>query len=1305
MNSDCCKPSPPGLLSPHSPLMSSSRGPKPSVAPKPKKLFQNGTPTPLRQGYANGSLKCVFFDKGNGLKTQDVVHIVLKSDDGNHIDEDWRLSTLTEKTDSLETLDTVEEMPQRRPVKQFPFTEYYERSNRKRATVNDTDGYVDMSSLPGFEKKMQPMQDETESAYTEAYNVCPVAVAPVRDEDQGRTSEEDCVYERQPDGHSRAYYVAKELLDTERKHIKVLKLLHEDFREAVMSVVDAEMKPVMEEDRLREILIELPDVYNLHRRILCELEGRVRLWSDSQKMADIFLSRKSEFLVFTTFIGHYDRSVALLEESCRTSPRLCAVVQDFENRVKSSLKHQLLQVVVRVAQYRMLLTDYLNNLSPDSQEYEDTQAAVTIVSDIAYQANDSLENGENLLRLVNIDYSVRGQSDLLQPGRVFIKEGTLMKVSRKSRQPRHLFLMNDILLYTFPQQDGKYRLKNTLSLDGLKVTKPIVDEVQNALRIDSEELSITLSASSLVEREEWFLTLSHTVSEHARAPTDFFSSFIYPSVNQISTYIHKSKSSSYQLDKYRINVLEYQIGKLREECARTHITREEQTTSQQQERKQQEKSQACAAKLLSEMKQDFNSVNEEVCDILKDCVVKTRELPYKAEKLMEKVVAQEQLLEKLQQSFLIRDQFIATSKSKRLELEEEVNTLRGRNTSLTAEMALKDQGHVEERTKITKDCTLKVTALQEQMEGLQQSLINKDQIIAANQSRTLELELDRETLSDRITSLTAEMVHKDQLYVEEKAKISKDCTLKVRALQEQMEGLQQSSREKDEMISSTQSRMLELENNIKAEVESLNLATELPFANTDELEDNPTVDLLRVHIHKLQKDMKTLRDRNSSLQAEMVFKEQSSVEEITKKSKEFILERSNLKDQIKELHQCRLEKDQTICELSTKLEYQNYQLTELEDSPVVVSLRECIHKLEMDVNTLSDRNISLTAEMVHKDQLYVEEMTKISNDCISKVSMLQEQMEGLQESLINKDQIIAANQSRTLELELDRETLSDRITSLTAEMVHKDQLYVEEKAKISKDCTLKVRALQEQMEGLQQSSREKDEMIASTQSRMLELENNIKAEVESLNLATELPFANTDELEDNPTVDLLRVHIHKLQKDMKTLRDRNSSLQAEMVFKDQSSVEEITKITKDYTLKVSSLQEQMEGLQQSLIDKDKIITTNQSLMSDFEIYRKALQDRITSLTAEMVFKDQSYQEENTKKDLENESFFDALDFVSEEKGVETSAYRTIGKYLIRGLIGLSAVTVSATGGFLLGRSVWSEDACCYCGFDETPAFF
>ncbi|XP_037641996.1 FYVE, RhoGEF and PH domain-containing protein 5-like isoform X2 [Sebastes umbrosus] len=433
------------------------------------------------------------------------------------------------------------QVPQRRPVRQPAFADYFDRPSQKLSSANDTDGYVDMSSLPGFKSKTQSPEEETESAYTEAYNVCSVAVAPqtvsvgdvegdtAGEEDQGRTSEEeegcaDSIYDRQPDGRSRAFYIAKELVDSERLHVKALKLLQEDFREAVGAAVGDEGEPVLEEERLREILNELPDVYTLHRRILTELENRIRNWEESQRIADIYLSRKAEFLVFTTYIGHYDRSMNLLDDSCRTSPAFAAIVHQFEQSPageKVSLKHQLLQVIVRVAQYRMLLTDYLNNLSPDSKEYKDTQAAVVVVSDIADQANDSLKHGENLLRLVNIEYSVRGQRDLLQPGRVFVKEGTLMKVSRKSRQPRHLFLMNDVLLYTYPQQDGKYRLKNTLPLTGLKVSKPIMENVQNALRIEGADISITLSASSFIEREDWFYTLSRTVTEHARGSGAF----------------------------------------------------------------------------------------------------------------------------------------------------------------------------------------------------------------------------------------------------------------------------------------------------------------------------------------------------------------------------------------------------------------------------------------------------------------------------------------------------------------------------------------------------------------------------------------------------------------------------------------------------------------------------------------------------------------------------------------------------------------------------------------------------------------
>ncbi|XP_036388925.1 FYVE, RhoGEF and PH domain-containing protein 5-like isoform X2 [Megalops cyprinoides] len=425
----------------------------------------------------------------------------------------------------------------RAPTRPGTFAEFFDDPNRALASANENDGYVDMSSFTGFENKPQQTDQEPESAYTEPYRVCAVSSGPLEEaggeEDQGRTSEEEDggtehSYDRQVDGRSRAFYIAKELVDSEKEHVKGLKLLQEDFRQAVEAAVGEDGEPVLKEERLKEILNELPEVYQLHCHILTELERCMRQWDESQRIADVILSRRAELSIFTPYMAQYDRSAALLEESCQHSPAFAAIVRQFEQQSPAgrsvALKQQLLQVIVRVLQYRMLLTDYLNNLSPDSVEYEDTQAALAMVSEVADQANDSLRDGENLLRLVHIEYSVRGQRDLLQPGRVFVKEGTLMKVSRKSRQPRHLFLMNDMMLYTYPQQDGKYRLKNTLSLAGMKVSKPIIENVQNALRIEVSDISITLSAGSCGERDDWFHTLSRTVADHARGPGAFSTS-------------------------------------------------------------------------------------------------------------------------------------------------------------------------------------------------------------------------------------------------------------------------------------------------------------------------------------------------------------------------------------------------------------------------------------------------------------------------------------------------------------------------------------------------------------------------------------------------------------------------------------------------------------------------------------------------------------------------------------------------------------------------------------------------------------
>uniref|UniRef100_A0A665WHK3 FYVE, RhoGEF and PH domain containing 6 n=1 Tax=Echeneis naucrates TaxID=173247 RepID=A0A665WHK3_ECHNA len=300
-----------------------------------------------------------------------------------------------------------------------------------------------------------------------------------------------------------------------------------DFRDAVAKATRQNGKPVVDERILNQILYYLPQLYQLNRDLQRELEERVAHWSDHQRLSDIFVQKGPYLKMYSTYIRQFDNNVALLDEQCRKNPAFAAVVREFEMSPRCAslaLKHYLLKPVQRIPQYQLLLTDYLKNLPEDSEDYKDTQAALSIVKEVANHANDIMKQGDNFQKLMQIQYSLNGHHEIVQPGRVFLKEGTLMKLSRKVMQPRMFFLFNDALMYTTPVQSGQYKLNSVLSLAGMKVSKPSQEAYQNELNIESVERSFILSASSATERDEWLEAIAKAIDDYTKKKITFISS-------------------------------------------------------------------------------------------------------------------------------------------------------------------------------------------------------------------------------------------------------------------------------------------------------------------------------------------------------------------------------------------------------------------------------------------------------------------------------------------------------------------------------------------------------------------------------------------------------------------------------------------------------------------------------------------------------------------------------------------------------------------------------------------------------------
>ncbi|KAG7267855.1 hypothetical protein CRUP_023871 [Coryphaenoides rupestris] len=193
------------------------------------------------------------------------------------------------------------------------------------------------------------------------------------------------------------------------RFVDVLKLLHING------------KPVVEERVLSQILYYLPQLYQLNRDLLRELEERVAHWADHQRLADIFVQKGPYLKMYSTYIRQFDHN---------TSPR-CASL---------ALKHYLLKP----------------NLPEDSEDYKDTQAALSIVKEVANHANDIMKQGDNFQKLMQIQYSLNGHHEIVQPGR-----------------------FNDALMYTTPVQSAQYKLNSVLSLAGMKWLEAIAKAIDD----------------------------------------------------------------------------------------------------------------------------------------------------------------------------------------------------------------------------------------------------------------------------------------------------------------------------------------------------------------------------------------------------------------------------------------------------------------------------------------------------------------------------------------------------------------------------------------------------------------------------------------------------------------------------------------------------------------------------------------------------------------------------------------------------------------------------------------------------------
>uniref|UniRef100_A0A673ZCA6 FERM, ARHGEF and pleckstrin domain-containing protein 2 n=1 Tax=Salmo trutta TaxID=8032 RepID=A0A673ZCA6_SALTR len=272
----------------------------------------------------------------------------------------------------------------------------------------------------------------------------------------------------------KAYFIAKEILTTERTYLKDLEVITVWFRSAVIK------ENAMPEGLMALLFSNIDPIYEFHRGFLKEIDQRLALWSgrsnahvkgDYQRIGDVMLRN---ILALHLYLQKHDEVLTELEKATKRLKKLETVYKEFELQKVCYLPLNtfLLKPIQRLMHYKLILERLCKHYSPDHPDHNNCREALKEVAEMATQLQSSLIRLENFQKLSELQRDLIGIENLTAPGREFIREGCLYKLTKKGLQQRMFFLFSDQLLYTSKgvTATNQFKVHGQLPLHGMIVS-------------------------------------------------------------------------------------------------------------------------------------------------------------------------------------------------------------------------------------------------------------------------------------------------------------------------------------------------------------------------------------------------------------------------------------------------------------------------------------------------------------------------------------------------------------------------------------------------------------------------------------------------------------------------------------------------------------------------------------------------------------------------------------------------------------------------------------------------------------------
>ncbi|XP_062861465.1 FERM, ARHGEF and pleckstrin domain-containing protein 1 [Trichomycterus rosablanca] len=327
----------------------------------------------------------------------------------------------------------------------------------------------------------------------------------------------------------KAYFIAKELLTTERTYLKDLELI-------TLSFLSVLAKDESAPESLRNLLkSSFEPLHTFHSDFLKELEQRLALWEgrsnahikgDYQRIGDIMLKNTQGLKLLTAQLQKHSECVSELEKACRASRQLESVCRDFELQKVCyvPLNVFILRPLHRLLHYKQILERLCKHYPATHSDFRDCRAALADVSELESVLHSTMLKTDNYQRMLELQRDLVGVDNLATPAREFIRLGCLSKLSGKGLQQRMFFLFSDVLLYTSRgiTSSNQFKVHGHLPLHGMTIRES-EDEwgVPHCFTLVTQRQSVVVAASSISEMEKWMedLKMAVDLAEDSNGPS------------------------------------------------------------------------------------------------------------------------------------------------------------------------------------------------------------------------------------------------------------------------------------------------------------------------------------------------------------------------------------------------------------------------------------------------------------------------------------------------------------------------------------------------------------------------------------------------------------------------------------------------------------------------------------------------------------------------------------------------------------------------------------------------------------------